>query len=165
MFLVLTWVEKYAWIHGQSSLVCLVRYETFSSLNSLGPLCFFFFFCSCSHTVYGYTWIGSRHGISRRPLPKLSHVRWKVQNMSAYCYLFSKSFYGEIHARRCLEALSEAIVRYSLNFMKVVLWKSTSRLPPNSRKTSTRAEDPIITVSKRRWHRHNVRTISATINA
>ena len=125
----------------------------------------FFFFCSCSHTVYGYTWIGSRHGISRRPLPKLSHVRWKVQNMSAYCYLFSKSFYGEIHARRCLEALSEAIVRYSLNFMKVVLWKSTSRLPPNSRKTSTRAEDPIITVSKRRWHRHNVRTISASINA
>ena len=89
----------------------------------------------------------------------------EVEGPKYVCYLFSKSFFGETHARRCLEALSEAIVRYSLNFVKVVLWKSTSRLPPNSRKSSATAEDPIITVSKRHWHRHNVRTISTNINA
>ena len=43
-------------------------------------------------------------------------------------------------------------------FMENVLLESARRLPPNSRKTSARAEDPIITVSKRRWHRRNVRT-------
>ena len=80
-----------------------------------------------------------------------------MQGPKYVCYLFSKSFYGETHAIRCLEALSEAIVRYSLNFMKKMLRESTSQLTPNSRKISARTEDPIITVCTRRWHRRNVR--------
>ena len=88
-------------------------------------------------------------------VPKAS--AWEVESPKYVCYPFSKSFWGETHAKRCLEALSGAIVRCFLNFMKNMLWESTSRLPPNRREASARAEDAIITVSTRLWHRRNVR--------
>ena len=86
---------------------------------------------------------------------------WEVEGTKYVCYLFSKFICGETHARRCwrCKTLSEAIVRSSLNVMKSMIWGSTSRLPPNSRKTSARAEDPIVTVFTRRWFWRHVRII------
>ena len=149
--LVLTWVEQSVWLHGQLSLMCLVWCETFSILNFRGTLPFF---RSCSHTVYGYMWI-SPACYKHASVPK--GFAWEVERPEYVCYLFSKYISGETHARWYFEALSEAITRHCLNFMKNIPWGSTSRLSPNSRKTSARAENPIITVSTRRWHPRNAR--------
>ena len=123
--------------------------------SELSWRCSFFFSRSCSHTVYGCMWIspGMAKVCIRSQSFRMGSGRSKI-----YLLSLSKSIRGEADAGRCLEALSEAIVRYSLNFLKNVLCESTSRLPLTSRETSARAEDPIIRVSTRRWHRRNVRT-------
>ena len=151
MVLMLPWVEKYVWIHGLSSLVCLVRYKFLHS-----ELCW----PSPSFFVRVHIWCAVTCGLAHAwykhaSVPK--HFAWEVECPKYDCYLFSKSVCGETHARRCLEAFSKAIVKYSSNFMENVLWKNTSRLPPSSRSTCTRAESPIIMASTQRWHRRNVR--------
>ena len=141
MLLLLTWVGRHAWLHGQSPLVYLVRCETLfhSELSWPSPCFSFRVHIRCTVTC------GLAHAWQTdASVPKA--FAWDVEGPKYICYLFSKSVCGETYARRCLEALSEAIVRYSLNFMKNVLWESTRR-----------AEDPIITVSTRRWHRRNAR--------
>ena len=67
----------------------------------------------------------------------------------ATAYLFSKPICREIHERRCLEAISEAIARYS-KFSEIRAMENTSQLAPNRRKTSEGDEDPIIMMFTRR---------------
>ena len=153
MLLLLRWVEKYVWLHGQSSLACFIRCETFSILNCLGSLRFF---RSCSHTVLGYM------RISPRMLKvcilfqsyRMGGVRYKI------CLLFvfqnnlwrdpCKTLFGSSQWGNC-----QIFLKF---YLKNMLWESTIRLPSNSKKSSARAEDLKVTVSIRRWHRRNVRT-------
>ena len=61
---------------------------------------------------------------------------WEVEGPKYLNYLFRNLFVERPMQDdvSILEALSEAAVRYSLNFMKNVLWESTSRLPPMLRR-------------------------------
>ena len=119
----------------------LTRCEIFSILNCLGAVRFFFFLFAFT---YGFTVkCGFAHARLEQASVSKSFAR-EGESARISPYMFSKQICGETHARQCLEAISQAIVRCSWNFLKIARWESTGRLVPNGRKTS------IITVSTRR---------------
>ena len=131
------------------SVFCQMWNLLHSELSWPSPLLFVFIWCTVTCGL-AHAW--HEHA----SVPKA--FAWEVEGPKYVCSLFSKSTCGETHARRCFFLNSQrSNGQIFLKFYEKLAMGKPSRLPPNSSKNSARAEDPIITVSTRCWHRCNAR--------
>ena len=123
----------------------------FSIPNALGPLRVF---RSCSHTVYGYMWISPRMvnvGIRSQSF-RIGGGRSKIYLLSVFVIFLWRdpcmTMFGSSQWSNC---------QIFLKFYEKHDMGKHKSIVTHSRKTSARAEDPIITASTRRWHWRDVR--------